>query len=88
MNGKCYVTICTNKRYLKGVLLLNKSLKMASSSFPLLCVVPNTIEQEVLSVLRDKRINVKQIDNGIILNENILESNRNSFYAHWNNTFF
>lgn len=41
MTEKTFVTICTNAAYVKGVLLLKKSLEKTNTKYPLLCVCPN-----------------------------------------------
>ena len=88
MYDQCYVTICTGIKYLKGVLLLNESLKLVNSIYPLICLVPSTIDKKTISCLHDKNIDIKIIENGIIINDNILKNNIQGVNEHWNKTFF
>ena len=85
---QCYVTICTNKKYLKGVLLLNESLKLVGSIYSLVCVVPNTIDEKIITYLHNKNIDVKNVESNITINDNILNNNMQSNKEHWNETFF
>jgi len=85
MKRYSYVTICTNTAYVKGVLLLNESLKFVKSAFPLVCVVPIKVDKEVVSILSDYNIEVKYIENEIVVSKSILENNKRTW---WNETFF
>jgi alpha-N-acetylglucosamine transferase len=88
MAARTFITICTNNTYMKGVLLLKKSLEKTNSIYSLLCLVPNTFSNENVKVLENNNIIVKIIANEFIVDNDIVNRNKEGGNTHWTETFF
>ena len=81
---KAYITFLSTNNYLKGVMVLKRSLEKVDSKYPLYCMVTDNISKDNINALKKmgiKIININRID---ISNE-IRNSVTNINLSHWNN---
>ena len=56
-----YVCVLSSNDYLDGVLVLNENLKQLNSQYPLLCLINETISNEVRDILTYFGIEYKEL---------------------------
>ncbi len=85
---RAYVTLLSTRSYLDGVLVLNYSLKKVQSKYPLICLLSQGIEENVLMKLRQAGIEYILLDSKVydgVLDTNCKSSNWD--FSSWNYTF-
>jgi alpha-N-acetylglucosamine transferase len=88
MNERTFITICTNTDYIKGVLMLKKSLEKVNTKYPFLCLFPNTFSDENIEIFERNNINFKFIENKFLIDNDVKNYNIKNGSSHWNETFF
>ena len=78
-----YITVITNKRYLKGIKALVRSLKKVKYKYPLVVLIPNDADPDLEIILRSYGCVVKKTERPFICSE-LLQKNR---IGTWNDTF-
>lgn len=81
---RAYITLLSNKRYILGVIALNRMLRTVKSQYPLYCALSSDVEETVVSKLESDGICCIRLKNHIETSYRISGEN---CYAHWNNTF-
>jgi Alpha-N-acetylglucosamine transferase len=82
---KVFITVLSTNDYLKGVLLLNESIKNTNSKYRLVVLVTKSISDYSLTVLNLCNIESILIENEVLVN--LSGRNNDSSCSHWNNTF-
>ena len=85
MNKKVYITLLSTENYLKGVLVLNKSLKKTKARYPLFVLVSPGISEKTVSILSSFEIETIRMTESVALDYG--QHNQSAAYSHWNNTF-
>lgn len=83
---RTFLTVCTNDKYLYGVLALNESLKQVKSSYTLTVLLTEGTSLDFEDRIKKNGIEVRRISRKINLPDNILEKNNNAGFSHWNHT--
>jgi glycogenin glucosyltransferase len=83
-----YITVCTNKEYILGVLILKKSLEQTGSAYPLACLVPTTMSEKYKDILKNNDISVLEHDNSIQLPKDLVKANTEAGRSNYNESFF
>ena len=81
---KAYVTLLSNRSYLKGVLVLCRSLKAVQAQYPLYCVLSVSVEDEVQKELEQEGIGCIRLAHAAV-NGNVNPEGQG--FSHWNFTF-
>lgn len=85
--GLAYITLLSSQEYLKGVLVLAKSLQKVKSKFPLVILMPSDFirdHERILSILSENRLDWLELPGNFTIPE------KNSRYMHsrrWVNTY-
>lgn len=87
MTKKSYITILANDNYLKGVLVLNESLKKVKSKYPLTVFTGKNLSKKSKNILKKYKINIIEQSRDLKIPETLLKNNNNNGYDYWNNTF-
>ena len=74
MSNNAYITLMTKDVFLPGVLILNESLRMVGSKYPLKCMITEGLSEETLDVLRKVGVETILVDK-IPLPESIAKAN-------------
>lgn len=83
-----YITLLSNKDYLEGVLVLDKSLKKVNSKYPLYCVLSKDITDDVINVLRLRGINYILLSKKVFCGNVSSNTKRDTWdFSNWNYTF-
>ena len=85
MNKEVYITLLSTNNYLKGVLVLNKSLKKTNTKYPLVVLVSPGISEKTVNILSSFKIETIRMTESITLD--LSKNNQSAAYSHWNNTF-
>ena len=80
---KTYLTLLSTKNYLDGVLALHSSLKSCKSEYPLHCLLSESIDQRIKSILDKNGIPYIQLEQTIM--KGVINGDKH--YSHWNFTF-
>ncbi len=81
---KAYVTLLSNSAYLKGVLVLYRSLKAVQAQYPLYCVLSVSVEDKVQKELEQEGICCIRLAHAAV-DGNINPEGLG--FSHWNFTF-
>ena len=81
---KAYVTLLSNRAYLKGVLVLYRSLKAVQAQYPLYCVLSVSVEDNVQKELEQEGICCIRLAHAAV-DGNINPEGLG--FSHWNFTF-
>lgn len=81
---KAYVTLLSNRAYLKGVLVLYRSLKAVQAQYPLYCVLSVSVEDKVQKELEQEGICCIRLTHAAV--DGNINPERLGF-SHWNFTF-
>ena len=84
---KSYVTVLTNKKYIPGVMALQRALAEVNSRYPLMIIVPKSKENDLMEQMKEYGINTKDT----ILAKSDLDADIpiiEQEYAYWKETFF
>jgi alpha-N-acetylglucosamine transferase len=88
MMDKIFLTVCTNDSYVKGVLLLKKSLEKVNTKYPLLCVCPDSFSKKNIRTFENHNIYFEFIENVFTLSCEIKSRNIKNGLPHYNESFF
>lgn len=81
---KAYVTLLSNRSYLKGVLVLCRSLKAVQAQYPLYCVLSVSVEDDVQKELEREGIRCIRLVHAAV-DGNVNPEGQG--FSHWNFTF-
>lgn len=84
---KCaYITLLSSRSYLKGVLVLNQSLKRAGCNrFPFICVCSSNLDEDLFNILREEGIRTISLSDSVVNKDRfplLFEKEH-----HWQRTF-
>ena len=75
MKNYSYVTILTDDSYIYGVILLQETLSMVQSKYPLLVLITEDVSEPCIEILKQIEVEYKKIDK-ISITDNIFEHNK------------
>lgn len=84
---KAFITVLATEDYLKGVLVLNHSLKLTKTKYPLYALTSPLISKKTKEVMKYNGIKLLDINEMVSIDNQLLEKNNESQYNRWNNTF-
>ena len=84
---KAYITICTDDKYLPGVVALNRSLRTVESEYPLIVLTTGNMSESGVQTLANESIRHLTAKN-IVPSEYIRNLNIKNGSPNWSNTFF
>ena len=82
---RAYVTLLGSDDFVKGVVMLDWSLRKVKSSFPLMVMCSKNVSKSAVSELEKRHIPFQILPGSIDLDKSSI--NLDEGYAHWNNTF-
>lgn len=80
---KAYITLLCSDLYLKGVLILNKSLINVNSKYPLYCAILNSVSESTKSILEKSNIKTIEITNTLTPSDSIIKANKDANLENW-----
>lgn len=80
---QAYITLLCSDDYLKGVLVLNKSLQNVNSKYPLFCAILSTISSYTRDILIKNNIEIIEITDPLIPSEKIIKANKDANLENW-----
>jgi len=83
MTKEVYGTLLSTDDYLPGVLVLNKSLKLAGAKYPLVCILSHDISDASEEILRRFQIQTIRLDGPVAPHSR----HGNEEFAHWAHTW-
>ena len=81
---QAYVTVITNERFYPGLCALKYSLEKVGSKYPLVAVVPKTLDEQTRALIQGLDLGISELDH-IELSE---EFKANNPAKRWNETLF
>lgn len=84
---KAYITICTDDKYVPGVLALNRSLRKTKTVFPLYLLCTDSISLSCVKQLEKEEVQIIKAA-PICPSDYVRKQNQLNGSPNWNNTFF
>lgn len=81
---RAYVTLLSNENYLKGTVLLNRSLRKVGAKYPLYCLLSVHVDKRLEKQLQEEGIPVIWLNASSV---DISANKENATFSHWNYTF-
>lgn len=85
---KIYLTVLSSSNYLKGVLVLYKSLKKVKSKYPLYVLLSDNINYDIELYLKSKGLFTIRVNNKLDVLKKIDDINKKAGNGRWSNTFY